>query len=268
MSDSGDRRRAAENLRGIKRDEHLRDSLRDYFDGAVFDEMVTFLTARGLLAGSRVVDVGCGFGAFLERIVATADAFGIERSALEAEIAERRSTRTRRRVIRGDAQRLPLRTGSLDLVTYLHVLEHVDDLEAVVAEAVRVLAPGGAIYLVTPNYGFVFWEPHYHVPWLPLFPRALAARYLRAIGRDHRYLLDSIRYRTHSEVIASLRRWGLRVEFPRTRKIDDPRTIRRGRLASVIRAARRLGLAGPLRRLAVGPLQGTTEILAIKPLEP
>jgi SAM-dependent methyltransferase len=45
-----------------------------------------------------------------------------------------------------DASRLPLRSAVADLVTALFVQHDVDDLEGTIAEAGRVLLPGGAFY--------------------------------------------------------------------------------------------------------------------------
>jgi 2-polyprenyl-6-hydroxyphenyl methylase/3-demethylubiquinone-9 3-methyltransferase len=51
--------------------------------------------------------------------------------------------------VRADVQRLPFRTGSADVVSAGEILEHVPDLRATVAEACRVLRPGGLLVLDT-----------------------------------------------------------------------------------------------------------------------
>ncbi len=61
--------------------------------------------------------------------------------------------------VAGDALDLPFRTGSLDGVMILNVLEHVRDPARVAAEIGRVLRPGGAVYAVAP---FVF--PYHEAP--------------------------------------------------------------------------------------------------------
>ena len=52
-----------------------------------------------------------------------------------------------------DLTRLPHRDGSIDLLVCYHVLEHVPDDRAAMAEIARVLAPGGAALLQVP------WRP-------------------------------------------------------------------------------------------------------------
>ncbi len=46
-------------------------------------------------------------------------------------------------VVRGDARELPVRTGSVDLVTAFDVLEHIEEDYLATAEITRVLRPGG-----------------------------------------------------------------------------------------------------------------------------
>jgi SAM-dependent methyltransferase len=53
-------------------------------------------------------------------------------------------------VIRGDATRLPVSEGSLDLVTAFDVLEHIDDDTSVVADVYRALRPGGTFLVAVP----------------------------------------------------------------------------------------------------------------------
>jgi SAM-dependent methyltransferase len=54
-------------------------------------------------------------------------------------------------VIRGTAERLPLESGSVDLIVARWVLEHVSDANATASEIARVLRPGGRFVFITPN---------------------------------------------------------------------------------------------------------------------
>ena len=61
--------------------------------------------------------------------------------------------------VAGDALSLPFRSGTMDGVVILNVLEHVRNPIAVVLEIRRVLKPGGIVYAVVP---FVF--PYHEAP--------------------------------------------------------------------------------------------------------
>lgn len=53
----------------------------------------------------------------------------------------------------GDDGRLPYEDDRFDLVVSMDVVEHVPDPLPWLREVVRVLRPGGALFLTTPNYG-------------------------------------------------------------------------------------------------------------------
>src|SRR5256885_1929786 len=59
----------------------------------------------------------------------------------------------------GHAFHLPFRDNSLDYVITSHVLEHVANPVAALAEWYRVLRPGGLIYLVVPDRRFTWDHP-------------------------------------------------------------------------------------------------------------
>jgi ubiquinone/menaquinone biosynthesis C-methylase UbiE len=54
-------------------------------------------------------------------------------------------------LIEGSALELPYEDASFDAIFSHHVIEHVGDHEKHLQEAVRVLKPGGALYVGTPN---------------------------------------------------------------------------------------------------------------------
>ncbi len=58
----------------------------------------------------------------------------------------------RARLLRGEGERLPLADGAADAVLAAVVLQHVADPAAVLVEARRVLAPGGVLVSVEPDY--------------------------------------------------------------------------------------------------------------------
>lgn len=62
-------------------------------------------------------------------------------------------------VLRGDATRLPLATGSLDLVVAFDILEHLDDDKAAAAGVFDALRPGGT-FLVAVPCDMRLWSEH------------------------------------------------------------------------------------------------------------
>ncbi len=98
--------------------------------------------------GLRWLDVGCGNGAFTERIVqksAPALVWGIDIS--EEQIAYARSRPTLRHAVflQGDAMSLPFPGNTFDAAVMPLVIFFLSDPIQGVAEMVRVVAPGGIV---------------------------------------------------------------------------------------------------------------------------
>ncbi|HXF12766.1 MAG TPA: methyltransferase domain-containing protein [Terriglobales bacterium] len=93
------------------------------------------------------------------------------------------------------------------MVVLDQVIEHVQNQTSVLNEALRVLKPGGAIYVACPNY-LRFYEPHYKVLFFPLLPKFLASFYLRMRRRDP-VLLRQLTYTTNRRVRRLLRKLNL-----------------------------------------------------------
>lgn len=86
----------------------------------------------------------------------------------------------------GDAMQMDLADNSFDVVVCTQIYEHVPDASRMFNEIFRVLRPGGFCYFSGANR-VMFMEPHYKLPLLSLVPRALAHRYVRAMGRGDYY---------------------------------------------------------------------------------
>ncbi|MGW4055514.1 class I SAM-dependent methyltransferase [Streptomyces sp. NPDC004779] len=99
---------------------------------------------RLLPPGARtVLDLACGTGLVTERIAGP----GPRVLGADAAHAMLRAARRRLpgRVVRADARRLPFRDGSLDAVCAVWLLHLVPYTGEIVAEAARVLRPGGVL---------------------------------------------------------------------------------------------------------------------------
>lgn len=102
---------------------------------------------RGL-AGARVLEVGCGSGYFLARMLD----YGAQRASgidlMEARVEAARERHPHLEVVAGDASSMPYEDASFDVVTQFTCLSSVLDPELrrdIAADMWRVLAPGGAI---------------------------------------------------------------------------------------------------------------------------
>jgi SAM-dependent methyltransferase len=104
------------------------------------------LERTGLARGWRVLDVGCGAGAFL-RVVADggAEPHGIDASDALIEFAQERMPKADLRV--GEMEELPWETGSFDLVTGFNAFFFANDMVAALREAGRVARAGAPVVI-------------------------------------------------------------------------------------------------------------------------
>lgn len=168
--------------------------------------------SRRLPGPRRVLDLASGMGTAVLRGVALGhDAFGIEPDAEKLALCRRRvlsdpdlDPAFAGRFVRAVGERLPFKDGAFDAVLSHQTLEHVQDVDAVLAEMLRVVKSGGGLHIRCPDYRGTF-EGHYLLPWLPLMPRPLARLWLRLRGRPDAGL-RGIRYTTFPGLARALRR--------------------------------------------------------------
>lgn len=102
------------------------------------------------------VDVGCGSGRNMELLAHHAHVvMGVDRSPAALELAAAHGFQT----ANADGQAIPLADCSVDLLSALDVLEHLDDDMRALAEFHRVLRPDGLLLITVPAYRFL-WSEH------------------------------------------------------------------------------------------------------------
>jgi len=111
-----------------------------------------FVEQAGLGPGRRALELGCGTGVFLERVARSgARLAGIDLSPdLLARGAARLAGVANVTLTRGNAEQMPYPDASVDAVYGSSILHHLD-LDAALAEAFRVLRPGGRAVFAEPN---------------------------------------------------------------------------------------------------------------------
>ncbi|HEX9291233.1 MAG TPA: methyltransferase domain-containing protein [Anaeromyxobacteraceae bacterium] len=169
----------------------------------------------------HVLDVGAGTGTLLERLAAAfpgAAISGVDLAPGMARAARDRASRALLSV--GDAEALPFRSGCFDLVLSTSTLQWLPHLEPALAEAHRVVAPGGTVAVA------LFGGATLHElrgAWREALPAGAA-------DRTHRF-------RTEREVGAALVEAGLAVEVLATERVVE----RHAHPVALLKALKRIG---------------------------
>lgn len=210
----------------------------------------------------RFLDVGCGVGLYAEYWHARgARVTGVDADESQVAVARERAEFDRAPIQyeRAEADRLPFADAAFDIVFANSILEHVTDWEACVEEWIRVLAPGGLLWIETTN---VLCPRQGEYRWLPLFswwPRPLKALVVRLAERYPALSNHSSRPALHWFSYFGLRRFlearGMRVRdrfdcMDLTRAGPAKRLVRTVALSSAVGRACAYAAVTPLVVLA------------------
>jgi len=130
----------------------------------------------GDLAGKRILDLGSSRGLLLARFPES-ERLGIEIDPQERERGAPHVEAVEHFINAFDGNRmvarLPFEDDSVDVVLAGEIIEHIVDTEGFLRDIARVLRPGGAIVLTTPN---ILWWKHRLALLAGRYPDALDYR--------------------------------------------------------------------------------------------
>jgi len=177
---------------------------------------------RARLPGkARVLDMAAGCGTFLlYGLHLGFDTWGVEPEAWKHDYFARKIAASaypdhyRQRLATGWGEALPFPDAHFDLVTTYQTLEHVRDVRQCLDEMLRVLKPGGVLYVRAPDYSG-FFEPHYGLPFLPRMNKVIAAFYLQLRGRPLAALRE-LNWITEKQIVSLLGESTYPTEITRT----------------------------------------------------
>jgi 2-polyprenyl-3-methyl-5-hydroxy-6-metoxy-1,4-benzoquinol methylase len=123
----------------------LYQSVRKY----TLEQKSKFIAAQTGIIGGKLLDVGCGTGAFL----AAMKKEGWEVLGLEPDEEARELARKLYRLTVFESSQLDqLPAAGFDAITLWHVLEHVHDLHDYMEQLKNLLKPSGKLFIAVPNY--------------------------------------------------------------------------------------------------------------------
>lgn len=140
---------------------------------------------REQVCGKSILELGFGNGRFLDQCnKAGMIVKGLE--VREAVYKQTIKTFDQLDLSLYDGTTIPVDDNALDFIVSFQVLEHVEHLETLFEECIRVLKPGGVMYHRLPNYQS-FYEGHYKILWLPFLNKSSGRRYMKLIGKYTEY---------------------------------------------------------------------------------
>ena len=223
--------------------------------GREFGGIYAYVFGRlALSPGDVLVDIGTGRGE-LPVVAARAGvtAVGIEYSEAAVELAQATATLSGvgalARTVLADARALPLDDGHADAATMLDVVEHLtpSELDRALAEAHRVLRPGGRLLIHTmPNrtiYEVTYRVQRLLVPWRwrwPADPRGDLERLMHVNEQTLTSLRVALKRAGFGDISVELGKWVYTGHVPSERASKTYHRLAR--------------LGGPFARLGVGDL--------------
>jgi ubiquinone/menaquinone biosynthesis C-methylase UbiE len=231
------------------------------------------------ISGVRLLDLGAGMGGLSVALLRELGDAGLTVQATDYNPSYAQIARLRARrygldlpITVAAGEMLPYADVLFDVVLCLDVLEHVQDVEAVLSETYRVLKPGGVALATVPNRR-AFRDPHYHLPLINWLPTPLADRIIERAGRSksggplqdrqEHSELNTYTWRAFARLASGV---GFQVrDQVRHRIMSGEVRQLHGWRRTLLAGVRRLRVLDPLYRVYRYGWQGTYQVMLVKP---
>lgn len=239
------------------------------------------IIAPHLSAGIRILEIGSGIGVLATFLRNEGfDVTGIEpgddggfdfMGGLQGAVAAQLSNAAQPEFLKLRAEDLtPEAHGTFDLIFSANVLEHIMTLRDAVPAMRAVLAPGGVMRHLCPNYSFPY-EPHLGLPLVPFAPQTTRHLFPRTIKR-HQGIWNGVNFITARRIEALARQNGLSIAFDRgvmggyMRRLAEDPTFAERHARSAGGIARKSGLVPIFARIldALPPRLASPMVLTMR----
>jgi len=145
------------------------------------------------IRNKKILEVGCGFGGVISSFSGKT-AVGLDVDKKLVAKAKKFASSTQTTFICADAERLPFKDETFDLVLLLDVVEHVTNPKMTISECFRVIRRGGFICINFPPY-YSALGGHLILPYLHYLPRKISyfivRRFISSIEtKQNRFIIN------------------------------------------------------------------------------
>ena len=142
---------------------------------------------------NKILDVGSGYG-FLLKIARKRgwEVYGTELTDDAVNFCSEEGINMRK----GNLNEVGFDPDMFDIVTSIEVIEHLNNPNELVKEMMRIVRPGGKVYMTTPNFNAVLryrLKSKYDVIEFPLHLCYYTAKTLKKLYRSHGFEIEKIR---------------------------------------------------------------------------
>ncbi|MDD4900746.1 MAG: class I SAM-dependent methyltransferase [Patescibacteria group bacterium] len=136
------------------------------------------------IKNKKLLDVGSCCGEFLfEAVNEGVIGYGVEPDELSLETSKLLFSKENQEVVleNARAENLPFDIDTFDIVVSIFIIEHIKNYQQAILEMVRVLKPGGVLWLKCPNYLYPY-EFHYKRYYFPFLPKFIEQIYFNIVS--------------------------------------------------------------------------------------